>query len=607
MSSYKNKLSQSILVILIIILVAGCSSTEIQKENYVHENAEESKVDKQKALSKFLDGTALESKGDYSGAILEYQEALQHEKSSGIYYALAKNYFFLNKLSLALQNINAAITLESGIIEYHLLAQEIYSKGRQNDSALAVLEKIIAMDSTQVNAYFKLGRLLEASQPRRAIDVYRKLLKISGDEWSVLIRIAELYERIGDEENTIEAIKDLLDIDPSNIAIQKLLAESLFRFKKYDQALEVVNDILKSFPDDLDARERKAQIFLAMDRWKDASDEYQTLFNAKDVSLEAKVRIGAAYFVESFRDSTLLSVAKKLFIQLDADTTDWQIKMYIGAIYLNEGDDSIALEYFSEVIELAPWNAEAWVRMGGIYFDNKKYDEAITLLLNCIDRFPEEFAINFLLGISYAQSAKYDEAKMYLAKALKLNDSDPNVLSAYGFALSQLKENDDALIYLKKAIAIDPENINVLGQIGLIYDGLGNYEESDNFYTRALKIDSNDATINNNYAYSLSKRKKNLDVALLLAQKAIEAEPENSAFLDTIGWVYFALEDYKKAIEYIQKAVDIGGERPVILEHLGDALYMNGEVERAIEVWKRALELDNSNQALKSKIERGNI
>lgn len=603
----KNRKFLHFALLLIILLIAGCSSVAVQKESSDEIVIKDENEEKRKALSKFLDGTSLEAKGDYSGAILEYQEALQFEKSSGIYYSLAKNYFYLNKLSLALQHINSAINLEKENVEYYLLQQEIYSKGRQNDSAQIVLEKIIEMDASQVNAYYKLGRLLETSQPARAIEVYKKLLKIIGDEWTVLIRVAELYERIGDEENTITTIKKLLEIDPSNLAIQKLLVESLFRYKKYDEAMQIVDDILKTFPDDLDARERKAQIYLALDKWKEASAEYQALFDQEDISLEAKVRIGAAYFAESFRDSSLLAVAKNLFIQLDNDTTDWQIKMYLGAVYLSENQDTLALKYFSEVIDLAPWNVEAWIRMGGIYFDNARYDDAITLLNNCIDRFPQDFAINFLLGISYAQSAKYEDAKIYLGKSIKLNDNDPNALSAYGFALSQLKENDTALIYLKKALILDPENINVLGQIGLIYDGLGNYEDSDNYYSRAIRIDSNDATVNNNYAYSLSKRKINLDVALLLAQKAIEKEPENSAFLDTIGWVYFALENYSKAIEYIQKAVDFGGERPVILEHLGDALFMNGETERAIEVWKRALELDNSNQALKNKIERGNI
>ncbi len=603
----KNRKFLHFALLLIILLIAGCSSVAVQSESSDEIVIKDENEEKRKALSKFLDGTSLEAKGDYSGAILEYQEALQFEKSSGIYYSLAKNYFYLNKLSLALQHINSAINLEKENVEYYLLQQEIYSKGRQNDSAQIVLEKIIEMDASQVNAYYKLGRLLETSQPARAIEVYKKLLKIIGDEWTVLIRVAELYERIGDYENTITTIKKLLEIDPSNLAIQKLLVESLFRYKKYDEAMQIVDDILKTFPDDLDARERKAQIYLALDKWKEASAEYQALFDQEDISLEAKVRIGAAYFAESFRDSSLLAVAKNLFIQLDNDTTDWQIKMYLGAVYLSENQDTLALKYFSEVIDLAPWNVEAWIRMGGIYFDNARYDDAITLLNNCIDRFPQDFAINFLLGISYAQSAKYEDAKIYLGKSIKLNDNDPNALSAYGFALSQLKENDTALIYLKKALIVDPENINVLGQIGLIYDGLGNYEDSDNYYSRAIKIDSNDATVNNNYAYSLSKRKINLDVALLLAQKAIEKEPENSAFLDTIGWVYFALENYSKAIEYIQKAVDFGGERPVILEHLGDALFMNGETERAIEVWKRALELDNSNQALKNKIERGNI
>ena len=115
------------------------------------------------------------------------------------------------------------------------------------------------------------------------------------------------------------------------------------------------------------------------------------------------------------------------------------------------------------------------------------------------------------------------------------------------------------------------------------------------------------ALVNNNYAYSLSERGERLDDALEMVKISIEAEPTNSSYLDTVGWVYYKLGDYAKAKEYIEKAIEVGGESAVMLEHLGDILYKLGKKDSAMEFWQKAFTLDTSNNELKNKIEKGEI
>jgi len=133
------------------------------------------------------------------------------------------------------------------------------------------------------------------------------------------------------------------------------------------------------------------------------------------------------------------------------------------------------------------------------------------------------------------------------------------------------------------------------------------WNECDSTYERALEIDSANATINNNLAYSLSERGIRLGEALVMAKIAIEKEPLNSSFLDTIGWVYYKLGDYEKAKEYLEKAIEVAGERPVMLDHLGDVLFKMGNKNLAMELWQKAYDLDTSNNQIKNKIEKGEI
>jgi tetratricopeptide (TPR) repeat protein len=598
------------IVVILTVLFAACSS---QKEVSNDEGSpvllqKGHQTDKEKeALVHFINGSVLESKGQYAEAILEFQDALRLDPSAGIYYALAKNYRIINKIPLALQHCKKAIELSPRKVEYYDLLADIFSSAHQYDSAAVVLEKIIEIDSTQLNSYYKLARIYESSRPLQAIATYNKLTEIIGPDYNVLIRVAELQESLGNLNKAAEAIEELLTIDPSNTSIQKLLSEIYAKDGKYEEALKIINEIIEFNPDDLDARERKAQLLIQQNEWGAAADEYNYILEKPDVSLETKIRVGVSFFAQSFKDSVMLQHAKQLFETINKDTADWQVKMYLGAIALVEENDSVALDYFNEVKDLARENAQAWTQLGGLFFDNRHYREAITLMSTAVELFPQNFVVNLLLGLSLAQSGKHSEAKDYLKTAVDINPQDVVALSAYGFSLNQLKEYDEAIFYIKRALKFNPDDVNLLGTLGLIYDSLEMWEKCDSTYERALEIDSANATVNNNYAYSLSERGIRLDEALAMVKIAIEKDPENSSFLDTIGWVYYKLGNYQEAKMYLEKALEIGGERPVMLDHLGDVLFRMGEKNLAVEFWQKAYKLDSSNSDIKTKIEKGEI
>ena len=594
---------------LLAFFMIGCSASDVsQSGSTSDEMISDPETLKKKAVEYFVNGSIAESKGDYSTAIKEFNEALYYDTSAGICYALAKNYFAVNKLGNALKYSKLSVKLDSTNTEYQLLLADVFIQARENDSAAVVLEKILEADSTDINTYYKLARIYENTRPLEAIKIYDRLINIIGLDWNVLLRVAELYEKLGYKEKAAESVEGLLEIDPSNVALQKLAIDFYARNGYNDKALEMLDEIIETMPDDLEAREKRAQIFISQNDWESASKEFKYIIEKPDVPLESKVNIGATYFAKSFSDSTALPVAKEFFESIDKDTTNWQVKLYLGAIALNEGNDSLAIENFKYVTENASWHVESWIRLGGLYFDNRRYEDAEIMMRKAIELFPNEFAVNLILGLSLAQQNKPLESKDYLKKAVELNPSDVNSLSAYGFTLSQLQENEEAVEYLKRALRLDPSNVNMLGQLGLIYNNLKMMAESDSLYELALQIDPQNALINNNYAYSLSERDLELDRSLELIEIAIASDSSNSSYLDTYGWIFFKLEDYDKAYYYIKKAIEVDGEdNAVLLEHLGDVLFMQGKKDEAVDLWKKALELDSSNETLIDKVTTGAI
>jgi len=243
--------------IFLLLLIAACSGSE---DTTQHSN-DDSETDqlynaKEKALDHFINGSIAESNEDFALAIVEFTEALNYDTSSGIFYALAKNYLALEKLASALKYANFSIAYDSTELDYYDLLAEIFIQAHEVDSAALVLEKIIDINPGRINTYYQLARIYEDSKPLKAIGIYEDLTKLIGSDWNVLIHIAELYEKLGYKEEAAIALQKLLAIAPKyNLTSQSdvslsidsnksfangRIAESVIAFAKYDAPILIL-------------------------------------------------------------------------------------------------------------------------------------------------------------------------------------------------------------------------------------------------------------------------------------------------------------------------------------------------------------------------------
>lgn len=109
-------------------------------------------------------------------------------------------------------------------------------------------------------------------------------------------------------------------------------------------------------------------------------------------------------------------------------------------------------------------------------------------------------------------------------------------------------------------------------------DGIDNVAKGFYWYEKSLKLNSKSAMTLNNYAYFRSLKKDNLKYALRMSKKACSIEPENATYLDTLGYIYYLLGDYKTAKEVFIKCLSYGGrDEAVIVGHYADVLNALGE------------------------------
>lgn len=98
-----------------------------------------------------------------------------------------------------------------------------------------------------------------------------------------------------------------------------------------------------------------------------------------------------------------------------------------------------------------------------------------------------------------------------------------------------------------------------------------------------------------------------LDRALDMATRAVEAQPNNASYLDTKGWILFRLGRFRDAEKYILQALEKGTGNATIFDHLGDICFRLDDRSRAMEYWKKAMALEPDNSLIREKVQRGSL
>jgi tetratricopeptide (TPR) repeat protein len=131
------------------------------------------------------------------------------------------------------------------------------------------------------------------------------------------------------------------------------------------------------------------------------------------------------------------------------------------------------------------------------------------------------------------------------------------------------------------------------------------YEPAEQFFRQALELDPNSSMTMNYLGYMMADKGTRLTEALGLIRKAVELEPMNGAYLDSLGWVYFKLGQYELAEENLRQAVDRDQTDPTVHDHLGDLYEKTGRIRLAAAQWE--LSLAESAKSLAADLEPGDV
>jgi Flp pilus assembly protein TadD len=195
------------------------------------------------------------------------------------------------------------------------------------------------------------------------------------------------------------------------------------------------------------------------------------------------------------------------------------------------------------------------------------------------------------------------EARTFEAEfRLRLGDSRGWNLLRPLFDSDELREVVDAIRVLQglerwndveretgAALARFPDERDLRFSRAAALERLERHDESESLFVELVDEDPQDAAAANYLGYSWADRGRNLDEALELISRAVALEPENAAYLDSLGWVHFRLGDLERAEFWLRRAVEFTNQDGTVLSHLGEVLLIRGKETEARTMLRNAL------------------
>ncbi|PTQ73459.1 tetratricopeptide repeat protein [Celeribacter persicus] len=127
---------------------------------------------------------------------------------------------------------------------------------------------------------------------------------------------------------------------------------------------------------------------------------------------------------------------------------------------------------------------------------------------------------------------------------------------------------------------------------GTAYERLGEWEKAEADLRQALELEPDQPRVLNYLGYSYLEMKTNLDEAMEMIRKAVEARPEDGYITDSLAWGLYRLRRYDEAVEPMERAVELMPVDPIINDHLGDVYWAVGREREARFQWQRALSFE---------------
>lgn len=406
-----------------------------------------------------------------------------------------------------------------------------YEQSRDFNAAADAWKKALAIlpDNDRIKRTLALD-LLYSDRLNEALPLYEELAAANTGEASLKLHIAEIYRQKHDFAKAREALEEARKADPDAMDVRFEAVNLLEAEGKTDEAIRAVQALLEQTAKPQYAENDKA---------------------SRNMLLEKE---GQLYRVAGQTDKAVAAIRQ--IATIDPDLAP-RVSAQVIETYRSAHDLVNARKEADAALKKYPKDRMLVIEHASLLSDSGKTDDAVAELRALMDGTKDREVLLTVAQV-YEKGKRYTEEMKTLDDAEKVsaNQADrQGVQFMRGALLEKMKDYDRAEAEFRKVLANDPDNASALNYLG----------------------------------YMLAERNIRLDEAYKLISRALELDPQNGAYLDSLGWVYFRQNQLDKAEEKLRAALEKIGSDPTVHDHLGDVLLKQGKVKDAITQWQASL------------------
>lgn len=581
-------------------------------------------------------------------SISEYRQAIEADPESlFLRTELAELYASFARSEDAVRECEQVLEVDPENVDAHRLLGNIYVRALGNRSsgsssqgnirqAILHFEIVVRKMPDDSDSLFTLARLYRMNnQIEKAEETFKKILENRPRSRRGLGSLAQLYSDRGDYEQVIELLEKTPQEDLSN-QLLTALAFAYHQTGKLEEASRHYESALEREPDNQQVRQIYARVLVALQDYERAKPELERLLeddeeNGEAYRLLSEVLRREGNFEEAEdaikrarevqpenieilysainlkgtlgREEEAITLITEFLESTEKDSGNYTIGEAanravflerLGFTYRTLENFDLALDAFDELRALGPAQGpRAETLISETHRISGDLPKALRIASEAVKKYPDNRQLRLLQASLLGLDGKIEEAIAQLNELRSENEEDRELLLAIGQVYFQAREFEAAAEWTRQAVALSegkPDNEYGLFLLGSIYERQKKFDLAEEQFKRVLEMNPFNAGASNYLGYMLADRGIRLEESVRYIQKALQMEPKNGAYLDSLGWAYFKMSKYNLAKIHLEEAARRISHDPTIHEHLGHLYYRTGRTKQARDAWKRALE-----------------
>src|SRR6058998_2019329 len=503
----------------------------------------------------------------------------------------------------------------------------------------------------------------ENGEQDRALDAYRKVINVDPGQAQLASRVAGLLIQDDDFPQAIDVLKDAIKANPTDAGPYQQLAYIYAKYlKKIDQAIDYANRAIALNPGDAEAYQRLVEIEVAAGQEKKALEVLDRATKVRSNDSTFWMHLGKLYVAILFKSDSqpkpdelkkVNDIFKRAAEHAGDDPT---ILKEVADYYAASQQLKEAIPLYLRVLELQPEDANAREKLATGFILTNQRDKAIEMLEQIIKEHPDKYQPYDLLAQvlddearSLQRTNRIDEAKAkfakvaanyeqsllinpnhagtyvrlaelllgplkdperavnFLAEARRRFPGAPEIVYYLALAQREARQTQQAVATFEEALheaELDQDNEIVNAKFyfnyGATAEQAGLYEKAADLLRKSIALDPATAAEAYNYlGYMWADHNMNLDEAEAMIKHALQIEPNNGAYLDSLGWLEFKQGKFEQGLaDLLRAAKNLDHDDSVVFEHIGDTYLKLDRVPEALGAWQKALALDPQNKRL---------